>query len=362
MLFDVQPKTSIDELFGRRAEYLSFLDAIEKRRNFFIITGPRRIGKTSFLYASLNELEKEYGIPYAVIDARAATSLNSKYPQRVIAERLYKAIIRKGFVGGVISKIKGLKIGGIEIETQDKNPDIIDVLSAINEGNDLAIIAFDEAQYLRFSNEDLTKLFAWVLDSLHNIVLVFTGSQVGVLDNFLRLDEGNAPLFGRYEVRIPLPRFNPSESLEFLKRGFEEYGIETNERDLLPVVNVLDGVPGWLVHYGAHRVDGLPHDEAIEKVLEKAMTYVQTEFQELDKLSPRYRVVMRVIAKLSEGKGYARWERIKSLAEEELGDEIDEKSMRNYLSKLVDYGFLETIGYGKYRIPDPVMYRVFRRI
>ncbi|WP_148882909.1 AAA family ATPase [Thermococcus aciditolerans] len=362
MLFDVQPKTSIDELFGRRAEYLSFLDAIEKRRNFFIITGPRRIGKTSFLYAALNELEQEYGIPYAVIDARAATSLNSKYPQRIIAERLYKAISRKGFVGGVISRIKGIRISGIEVELQEKGFDIVDVLSAINEGNELAVIAFDEAQYLRFSNEDLTKLFAWVLDSLHNIVLVFTGSQVGVLENFLRLDEGDSPLFGRYEVRISLPRFNPSESLEFLRRGFEEYGIDVNERELLPVVNTLDGVPGWLVHYGAHRIDGLTNEEAIEKVLEKAMKYVQTEFEELDKLSPRYRVVVRAIAWLSEGRGYARWERIKGLVEEELEEKIDEKAMRGYLSKLMDYGFVETIGYGKYRIPDPVMYRVFRRM
>jgi len=224
------------------------------------------------------------------------------------------------------------------------------------------IVAFDEAQYLRFSNEDLTRLFAWILDTLHNIVLVFTGSQVGVLENFLRLDDGNAPLFGRYEVRIPLPRFNPSESLEFLRRGFEEYEVNIPEKELLPVVNTLDGVPGWLVHYGARRVDGLTHEEAVENVLEKAMVYVETEFKELDRLSPRYRHIMKIVAKLSEGRGYARWESIKSNLEDELGEEIDEKSMRRYLSKLVNYGFLETIGYGKYRIPDPVLYRVFRRI
>lgn len=362
MLFDTQPKTSIDELFGRKAEYLSFIDAIEKGRKFFIITGPRRIGKTSFLYASLNELEREYGIPYAVIDARAATVLNSRYPQKVIAERLYKAIMRKGFIGGVISRIRGIKFGGLGVDFLEEKFDIIDVLSAINEANDMAVIAFDEAQYLRFSNEDLTKLFAWILDYLHNIVLVFTGSQVGVLDNFLRLEDGSSPLFGRYEVRIGLPRFNPSESLEFLKRGFEECGIEVNDRDLLPVINTLDGVPGWLVHYGARRIDGFTSEEAIEKVLEEAMVYVQTEFGELDKLSPRYRVVIRAIAQLSEGTGYARWERIKALTEQELGVEIDEKDMRRYLSKLMDYGFVETIGYGKYRIPDPVMYRVFRRM
>jgi len=297
-----------------------------------------------------------------VVDARAATSINSKYPQRVIAERLYKALVSRGFIGGVVSKVKGIKIGGIEIETDEHNIDIVDILSAINEGNELAIIAFDEAQYLRFSNEDLTRLFAWVLDYLPKVILVFTGSQVGVLENFLRLEDGKAPLFGRYEVRINLPRFNPSESLEFLRRGFEEYSIRVNERELLPVVNSLDGVPGWLVHYGARRIDGLTHDEAIERVLEEAMKYVETEFEELDKLSPRYKIIMRIVARLSEGRGHARWERIKNLAEEELGESIDEKSMRKYLSKLVDYGFLETIGYGKYWIPDPVMYRVFRRM
>lgn len=358
MLFNVQPKTSIDELFGRRAEYLTFLDAIEKKRNFFIITGPRRIGKTSFLYATLNELHKEYGVPYAVIDARAATSLNSKYPQRIIAEGLHKAILGKGFVGGIISKVRGIKLSGIEFELHGKPPNITEVLSTINESNDLVIIAFDEAQYLRFSNEDLTRLFAWILDTLHNIVLVFTGSQVGVLENFLRIDDGNAPLFGRYEVRISLPRFNPSESLEFLRRGFEEYGSSMDERELLPVVNTLDGVPGWLVHYGAHRIDGLTNEEAIEQVLKKAMIYVETEFKELDRLSPRYRKIMRTVARLSEGGSYARWEAIR----DSLGGRVDEKSMRRYLSKLVDYGFLETIGYGKYRIPDPVLYRVFRRL
>ena len=43
-----------------------------------------------------------------MVDARAATSINSKYPQRVIAERLYKALVSRGFVGGVVSKIKGV--------------------------------------------------------------------------------------------------------------------------------------------------------------------------------------------------------------------------------------------------------------
>jgi len=354
MLFDVRPKTSIRELFGRKAEYLIFRDAVRKGRNFILITGPRRIGKTSFLYASLNELAGDE-ISHIVIDTRAATSLNSKYPQKVIAEQVYKALLGRNVVGTVLSKVRGVKLGPVELDLGDK-PDLVEVFSLLNRAGNPVIVAFDEAQYLRFSNEDLTRFFAWVLDALQNIVLVFTGSQVGVLENFLKLYDGSSPLFGRYEVRIRLPRFNPSESLEFLERGFGEVGKPVDDEELLSTIRTLDGIPGWLVHYGASRVDGLTHEEAVERVLEKAMAYVASEFRELTKLSPRYGLVMKAVAELSEGFGHARFDEIK----EKVG--VDDKSLRNYINRLIDYGFLESAGHGKYRIPDPVMYRVFQRL
>lgn len=356
MLFDVRPKTSIKDLFGRRAEYLYFKDSIEKGRNFIIITGPRRIGKTSFLYATLNELHKEMGVDHLVIDARAATAINSKYPQRIIATQLFNAL-NGNLPQRAITKISSLQIGPIGVSFSNEQPNIVDLLSALNRSGKRVIIAFDEAQYLRFSNEDLTRLFAWVLDTLENVTLVITGSQVGVLESFLRLDDGTSPLFGRYETRIQLPRFNPSESVEFLTRGFKEVGIHVDETELLSTVRTLDGIPGWLVHYGTARVDGMTHEEAVEHVLSKAMTYVMSEFQELEGRSPRYRILMKIIAELSEGRGYAKFEAIKGRMKN-----IDDKSLWRYLSKLIDYGFLENMGYGEYRIPDPVVYRVFRRL
>ncbi|MFA4701688.1 AAA family ATPase [Pyrococcus kukulkanii] len=353
MLFDVRPKTSIKDLFGRKAEYLMFKDAIKKNRNFILITGPRRIGKTSFLYASLNEIVKE-GVPYVVIDARAATSLNSKYPQKVIAEHIYKVLSGRSVLSEVISRVKGIKLGPVELELKDKF-DLIDVFAELNKIGKV-IVAFDEAQYLRFANEDLTKFFAWVLDALQNIILVFTGSQVGVLEKFLRLYDGSSPLFGRYNVRIVLPRFNPSESLEFLERGFKEVGMDVREEELLSAIKTLNGIPGWLVHYGVFRVDGLTHEEAIERVLEEAMTYVISEFKELSKLSPRYEEIMKVVAELSEGSGGVKFEEIRKKTK------INPRSLRNYINRLIDYGFLEPTGHGRYRIPDPVMFRVFKRL
>ena len=247
---------------------------MRKGRNFLLITGPRRIGKTSFLYASLNELAED-GVPHIVIDTRAATSLNSRYPQRVIAEQVYRALLGRNVVGSVLSKVRGVKLGPLELEIGDR-PDLVEVFSLLDRTGNPVVVAFDEAQYLRFSNEDMTRFFAWVLDALRNVVLVFTGSQVGVLENFLKLYDGSSPLFGRYEVRIRLPRFNPSESFEFLERGFREVGKPVDDEELLSAIQTLDGVPGWLVQYDASRIDGLTHEEAIERVIERAMAYVMS--------------------------------------------------------------------------------------
>jgi len=224
----------------------------------------------------------------------------------------------------------------------------------------LLVLAFDEVQYLRFANDDFTKILAWVYDTLKNIVLILTGSQVGVLEKFLRLYDYKAPLYGRYHVRIKLNRFNPSESLEFLERGFREYGMSVPPKELLSAIRSLDGVVGWLTHYGAYRVDGYGHEEAINEVINEASGYIESEFAELDELSPRYRAVLKIVANITSTKETATWTEIKEALEVQERREVARADVQRYLRKLVDYNFLEHVGYGEYRIPDPVIRRVFQ--
>ncbi|MGC9136194.1 hypothetical protein [Caldivirga sp.] len=49
-----------------------------------------------------------------------------------------------------------------------------------------------------------------------------SGSQVGLLENFVGQSDAESPLFGRYMARIEVPRFTEDQSCEFLKLGFRE--------------------------------------------------------------------------------------------------------------------------------------------
>ncbi len=360
MLFDTYPKTSMDEVFGRKAEYLELVDKIENNRKLFIITGPRRIGKTTFLYASLNELHKDYSIPYIVIDARAVFNVNAKAPHDIIAREIVNAVNRESKIRGIVSKIEGVSLSGFGVRLRDEKPTLPQVLQDLNESNELLILAFDEVQYLRFANDDFTKILAWIYDTLKNVVLILTGSQVGVLEKFLRLYDYKALLYGRYHVRIKLNRFNPSESLEFLEQGFKEYGMSIPSKELLSAIKSLDGVAGWLTHYGAYRVDGYNHEDAINEVINEASGYIEAEFAELDELSPRYRAMLKIVANITSTKETATWTEIKEALELQERTKIAKADIQRYLKKLVDYNFLEHVGYGEYKISDPVIKRVFQ--
>ncbi|ACJ17330.1 Hypothetical protein TON_1840 [Thermococcus onnurineus NA1] len=132
-----------------------------------------------------------------------------------------------------------------------------------------------------------------------------------------------------------------------------------NPKDILSAIKALDGVPGWLTHYGASRIDGKTHWDAIHDVLTEAEGYIRSEFEELDRASPRYRRIMEIVASITSRKDSASWTEIKNALELREGKEIDDKNINLLLKKLVNYGFLEHVG-REYSIPDPVIKRIFQ--
>ncbi|WP_448522687.1 hypothetical protein [Pseudothermotoga sp.] len=83
-----------------------------------------------------------------------------------------------------------------------------------------------------------------------NINFVLTGSEVGVLRDFLRLDDANSPLFGRYSNVIGVERFSRERSIDFLVKGFERLNLKQDLRKIEEAVDGLDGLVGYLVTYG----------------------------------------------------------------------------------------------------------------
>ncbi|WP_297499331.1 hypothetical protein [Thermococcus sp.] len=79
----------------------------------------------------------------------------------------------------------------------DRKPDLAEILEKIsswaeNEGIRV-IIAFDEAQYLRFSGIRYDSLIAYAVDNLPGITFALTGSEVGMLHDFLGLEDPKNP-------------------------------------------------------------------------------------------------------------------------------------------------------------------------
>ena len=173
-------------MFDREKE-LENLKRAAKRYPIVLLLGIRRVGKSSVLKVALNELGN--GI---YIDARelyfssggwitsktltkafesALNSLRSKFKRRII---------------GALKKVRGVTIAGVSLKFESKTS-LSDVLNALNGVG--VVIAFDEAQYLRYygarGGKEFLAMIAHAYDNLEKVKFVFSGSEVGLLHDFL---------------------------------------------------------------------------------------------------------------------------------------------------------------------------------
>ncbi len=107
MLFDDRPKELRSDLFDRDNELRRLHSVVSEP--LVVITGIRRIGKTSVLRVFLNEA----GIPYALIDARAPlTSYRVLYT--MFSDALTQ-LVRRGVGRDVLRHITGVSILGFSV-------------------------------------------------------------------------------------------------------------------------------------------------------------------------------------------------------------------------------------------------------
>ncbi|AJC71276.1 ATPase [Thermococcus guaymasensis DSM 11113] len=360
MLFSPYPKTKREELFDRERELKELEEAVKRGERLILLLGLRRLGKSSLLNVALNELT----YPSIKVDVRKTYSEFSSVNRYVIGKMLLSGMSgRKKLVEEAklfLERVKGVSVSGLKLEITSKDFSITELLEALNEYGEKAgrvIIAFDEAQYLRFGGATrYDGILAYAIDNLENLTFILTGSEVGLLFDFLKFDNPEAPLFGRYHHDVILDRFSPEISTEFLRKGFEEANFKVSRREIEGAVGELDGIPGWLALYGYMRVTrDLGHEEAMNEVLREAKSLVQTELSRLFAYSPRYRVILKAVAL-----GYSRWKDIKDYLTLKLGY-INDSNFSKLLENLVKSGYVEKKE-GKYTIPDPVLQKVFREL
>jgi len=327
-LFDPRPKDRRDELFDRVDE-LRLLDE-SVNRPLIVVLGIRRIGKTSLVKSFLEPYNSIY------IDLRGAATHADLY------ERLSEGLsVDLGRLRRFIEGIRGVRVMGFEVEIKWRGSDSISLLGLLEELNRRGkfIIAFDEVQDTKPPiSAELRKIIAYSYDHLSNITVVLSGSEVRLLDEFIGVNNPESPLYGRYFVELNVRRFSKDESLEFLRLGFRQEGIEPGVDVLEGAVELFDGIPGWLVYFGRSYVD---HTHDINVIKEQA---IHTALNELAKLSRREKAILKAIAH-----GARTWGQVRRFVEENLGESIPKSSLTRLIRRLEllsivkDYEFLDGI-------------------
>jgi len=356
LLFDPQPKSNRDDLYDREEE-LKQLQLSEEP--IVLILAPRRFGKTSLLKVFLSETDR----PSVFFDCRSI-SVNTAKEDFLLSfvRQVGKLVETYSSFMNFLRRIRGLKVFGMEIALADeRKPDPVEVLEKLDDWAERQekklVLAFDEVQFLRFLRKaggiDLPRLLAYAYDNLKNLQFIMTGSEVGILEDFLALENPNSPLYGRYVREIHVPRLTPEQSKDFLIKGFAQYGLKVPEDAIEAAVRRLDGIIGWLVHFGKRTLDlGAPNERILEQIVQEAKQAVLQELEKIFQLSERYRHVLRAVAL-----GLHTWNDIKEAVEMKERMKLTDTSFNRIISKLVKMGYLEVERGEKnqYFIIDPVV-------
>lgn len=348
-LFDLSPKESPEELYGRERE-LDELIRLVKAGRWVAVLGPRMVGKTSLVKAANPRLEE------ADFKAVYVSLWGAKRTQGLLNALARGLNSAKGLLGRIkdaLGRVEGLTVGpgGVSISAP-KRPmaTMWDLLAAVGREGGNCVIELDEVQELSVISGHLLKLLANVFTTYHNVVFVFTGSMFGLMKTLLE-PGSSSPLYGRSPAKVYLQPFTSEGSMNFLRRGFQEYHMKVEKNLIREAVERLDGIPGWLTLYGNNvAVRRLGHKDALDETLGEGLKIVKDELEHY--LEGRDRTGH--LAALRAAATVARWGEIKGAVEARKGSAVNDATIYNILESLKAAMLIEEAE-GVYRVNDPML-------
>jgi hypothetical protein len=353
MFFQERPIERMEDLYDKREE-LARLKRAMGERAITLVLGLRRMGKTSLIrvatadilkiYVDARKFEERNYITYRDFMEELRSALNALAPRHKRALELLKAVA-------------GVRIVGVEVtfSWKDGQPSFASVLEALDrwaegEGKRLVIVVDEVQELIKLKGFNVIPVIAYAYDNLRNLSFVLAGSKVGLLFNFLRVEDPSSPLHGRYMERVELERLSRELSLDFLTKGFRQAGVDCGPKVLQVAVDRLDGIIGWLSYFGLMALRRGADEEVVDAVLEEASRMMIKEFSAFvdSRRSGRYAWVMKA------AKSGATWSEIKTYLELKTGETIYDSELAKLLKNLADAGFLAKDG-SRYVIPDPVL-------
>lgn len=353
MYFDPRPKTRIEDFFDRERELRQFEEVLSYA-SLIVVTGLRRTGKTSFVDVALSKTDH----PYVFLDMRDLPLVPSRVEIIRRIETAFGKMDKKWLspLSDVLRHVKGVNLAGTSItfEWGERGVDLAELFDKIDswakKRNDHFLLAVDEVQLVR-GDKAIPRLFARISDVNRNVTIILTGSEIGLLYDFLEFDKPASPLYGRHYVEIKMRNFNPEEAKAFLETGFRQINLSCSDETIGYAIQKLDGAVGWLTLFGA-RCRDLDEcaKQAVDDVLEEGGKLARGEALKIVKFSPRYGVMLNFIAKT----GKTSWANIKTALEVHEKRSLPSSSFTQLLNRLVKTSLVEKRD-AEYCIADPLL-------
>ena len=358
-LFDPRPKSSLRDFFDREGELREFVESV-KASPLTLVLGLRRYGKTSLILTGLS-MDR---IKYIYLDCRALPSgmIGVSDLALLLAQGINDFVRRCGSLSSVLHRVfegvEGVSISalGLTINVRRlRNTGLVELISRLGDLGGKVILVIDEAQELRrIARYRFDSLLAYVYDNLSNVGVVLSGSEVGLLYRLLRVDDPDAPLYGRPYSKVVLRKLSRELSVNFLKSGFREHGLKVPDELINYIVSSVDGVIGWLTYVGFKVVTGgKASKEVVDDALNEAGRLSLRELQHFLSMrylaKERYLSIMRAVAVL----GRASWSNIYGYVQAKAG-KTPKTTFNTLLKNLLDAGFIEKED-GQYVISDPIL-------
>ncbi len=121
------------------------------------------------------------------------------------------------------------------------------------------------------------------LASSRNIVFVFTGSAIGLMNTLLNPSPNN-PLYGRTPIKIELKPWSIENSLEFLENGLNRCNSNYTVSELREFVETLSRLPRSLSFYGLRRCMRLSHQNSLNEAVKQAVKIAGDEIANINAL------------------------------------------------------------------------------
>ena len=312
-VFLSHPISNRRDLFGRTDSIDQLEKSLSDTERLIIITGLRKVGKTSLIKSVLSD--HEYCI---FIDTRNTASTENADKNSIL--NLFHTAINDFLKTNEklrefnehLKSITGVKMFGVGVDVDvikhfdDKLFKIFKELDTwANKKDKTVIIVIDEVQaLLRTPEFDITALFASIYDTYTNIKIILTGSEMDLLFKFLGDDDPNAPLNGKPRQEIKLSSLSTEQCIEFLKSGLTKNKLSINEEDEKIIVDAaekLNSRIGWLTEFG---IECVKHknirEQYIIDIVKKRSQTAKEEFEKFLKYNDKeiYRDIIEFLANL----------------------------------------------------------------